>query len=93
MDCNEKERNTFKPISENPIILDFTGCKNIYDVHHLLKKQFDFPDYYGENLSALWDCLRDYFGYHFHVEIKGLNSLPYELYEYMVKIMKVFDRV
>lgn len=25
-------------------------------VHPYFKKIFDFPNYYGENLDALWDC-------------------------------------
>ena len=29
------------------------------ELHEFLKKQLEFPDYYGENLSALWDCLTD----------------------------------
>ena len=27
--------------------------------HKYLKQQFNFPDYYGENLDALYDCLGD----------------------------------
>ena len=27
--------------------------------HDYLKKVFDFPDYYGKNLDALYDCLTD----------------------------------
>ena len=29
------------------------------DGHKYLKKALDFPDYYGENLDALYDCLCD----------------------------------
>jgi ribonuclease inhibitor len=27
-------------------------------LHAHLKEKLGFPDYYGENLDALWDCLR-----------------------------------
>lgn len=29
------------------------------DGHKYIKKALDFPDYYGENLDALYDCLCD----------------------------------
>ena len=27
------------------------------ELHAFLKKELDFPDYYGMNLHALWDCI------------------------------------
>ena len=30
--------------------------------HKYLKEALDFPDYYGENLDALYDCLTDFNG-------------------------------
>jgi len=31
--------------------------RSIQSLHWELKKKLDLPDYYGENLDALWDCL------------------------------------
>ena len=28
-------------------------------IHRILKETLGFPDYYGENLDALYDCLTD----------------------------------
>ncbi len=41
------------------IILDFNTTRTREDVHKYLAMKFDFPDYYGENLDALYDCLTD----------------------------------
>ena len=41
------------------IELDFTKCKDRSDVDAYLKEQFGFPDYYGNNLDALFDALGD----------------------------------
>lgn len=32
---------------------------NISDVYDLFAKGFDFPEYFGRNLDALFDCLTD----------------------------------
>ena len=40
-------------------ILDFTNVKNHLEMHFVIKEALDFPDYYGCNWSALWDCLTD----------------------------------
>lgn len=39
------------------IIIDGKKHKTIEDIHLFLKKELEFPDYYGMNLDALWDCL------------------------------------
>ncbi|MBR6615488.1 MAG: barstar family protein, partial [Lachnospiraceae bacterium] len=41
------------------IELDFSQCTDRSEVHAYLKEQFGFPDYYGNNLDALFDVLGD----------------------------------
>lgn len=85
----------YKPINDNPIILDFSGCRYLGEVHQNLKKCFGLPEYYGENWSALWDCLRFCFdeGDNIVVEISGFNTLQKDLREECVKMLEVFDDV
>ena len=47
-------------MEERQIVLDFTGCKYITEVHWRIRDTFHFPGFYGENLDALWD-MREYF--------------------------------
>ena len=42
--------------------LNFSGCQSWLDVVRAVKAAFDIPDFYGTNLDALWDCLRDFGG-------------------------------
>lgn len=39
------------------IELDFSNCKYIGSVHKEIKEKLDLPEWYGENLDALWDTL------------------------------------
>ena len=49
-------------------------------LHALLKRGLNLPDYYGENLDALWDCLTDMVGNEkLHIEIIGLDVLRKKL--------------
>ena len=42
--------------------IDFTNVKYYMEVHEVIKKSLDFPDYYGGNWDAFWDCLTDIIG-------------------------------
>ena len=63
------------------------------EVYHIIQEASSLPDYFGNNLSALWDCLRDFFIEDMHTKIVGLNTLPKDLREYMNRILEVFDDV
>ncbi len=41
------------------IILDFMPTNTKEEVHEYLAMKFDFPEYYGGNLDALYDCLTE----------------------------------
>ncbi len=58
--------------------LDFTNVEHYFEFHYIIKKELAFPDYYGCNRDAFWDCLRDMIGDPLHIEIKGLDNIEYK---------------
>ena len=102
MCCNTDEErdtyddyNAFKPLQENPVILDFSGCKTLGEVHQVLKTGLGFPGYYGENWDALWDCLDGLSDERESVlvEIHGYRTMPEELQDYCQTMLEIFDDV
>ena len=51
----------YMPITTDPVVLHLDGCKDWGALHRRIRKTFGFPDYYGENWDAMWDCLTDVF--------------------------------
>ncbi|HCH4139911.1 TPA: barstar family protein [Vibrio parahaemolyticus] len=39
--------------------IDLTMIENENQLHELMANYFGFPDYYGKNWDAFWDCLCD----------------------------------
>ena len=91
----EQKRNAFKPIRENPILLDFTGCKYLREMHSILKATFGLPEYYGENWNALWDCLRYLWcdGKAITVIVSGLSTMLEEFAEDINIMLEIFADV
>ncbi len=67
----------------NKIIMDIEELKKAG--HDYLMELFDFPDYYGKNLDALYDCLGDLGD----TEVIVINCD--DLDEFSLKVLKVLD--
>lgn len=46
-------------MSVKTIELDFKELYTPRQIHEYIAEKLDFPDYYGMNLDALYDCLTD----------------------------------
>lgn len=84
--------NAFKMNPANPIILDLTNCKYADEIHLRIKDTFGFPDYYGMNWDAMWDCIRYYFRKTEtrSIQVKGIQTLSEDLIEYCDPMWDVF---
>ncbi len=68
--------------------LDFKDIQNTTQLHKYLKEKLELPDYYGNNLDALYDCLTEKEeGY--TVTISHIGELKRELGEYADALLHV----
>ena len=74
-------------------IIDFTEVQHYLEMHHIIRQALDWPDYYGCNWDAFWDCLTDMVGRPVHIEIIGLNIVEQKFGDEaktMIDILKEF---
>ena len=62
-------------MSKEKYTIDFTNVNDYLEMHAVIWKALAFPDYYGCNWSAFWDCLTDMYGDPIHIEIIGLDVI------------------
>ena len=87
--------NKWKNIPDGKIIIDFSTCKYVDEIHEKLKESFGFPDYYGRNWSAFWDYLDDFCGdktSETTVHVDGLDRLSKDLRIYSEKMVEIMRR-
>ena len=53
--------------------IDFTKVNSYLEMHFVIRQALDWPDYYGCNWDAFWDCLTNMVGRPIHIEIIGLD--------------------
>ena len=67
-------------------MLDFSDVETWIDIHAIIEKEFNFPDYYGANWDAFWDCITDLVSSDgLNIEIVGLDKI-YDEYKEDVDI-------
>ena len=68
-------------------IITLDGKKIKKKSHSYLKKVFDFPDYYGKNLDALYDCMSEM------DETRIIIIHMDDVNEFSLNVIKLFDEV
>ena len=71
-------------------VVDFEGVQNYMDIHKALKEGLEFPEYYGANLYALWDCLTDMMEDDLEITLKNYQDMEKLHKEYSESILEVF---
>lgn len=57
------------------ISINVGGITSTKDLHKLLKKELNFPDFYGMNWDAFWDSITGLVEMPEQLEIKGWENL------------------
>ena len=73
----------------NEIIIDCGQIENKADFHAALASALSFPDYYGKNLDALYDCLEE-IGQDTRLILRDWHHAEYRLGDYSGKAVYVF---
>lgn len=71
------------------IILDGNLLADAAKVHDYLKEMLEFPEYYGKNLDALYDCLTDL------ADVEITITAPDEdgaIFQKVLRVFKAADR-
>ena len=74
-------------------IVDFSKVNYYLEMHAVIEKSLDFPDYYGCNWDAFWDCLTDMYGDPIYIKIIGIEVIERKFgdaADKMIGILKEF---
>lgn len=72
--------------------IDFTNVRYYLEMHKIIQKSLDFPDYYGCNWAAFWDCLTDMYGDAIHIEIIGIDVIRRKFGDAADKMLEILKR-
>ena len=72
-------------------VVDLTGCKDLRDLHKRFKAALEFPDHYGENLDAFWDCISADCDVNF-VTVVGSETVAENLKETLKIMFQIMER-
>lgn len=77
---------------KNRIIINFSDCLYLDSIHNEIKEKLDLPDWYGENLDALWDSLTGIIETPVEIEIifKPQTKAAHKMKPYVNQIISVF---
>ena len=72
--------------------VDYSQVTYDFGLYDAIIKGLELPDYVGENLDALWDCLTGFVEWPCEITITGLSSLSQSLLPQLQDIFTVFKQ-
>lgn len=72
--------------------VNLSKIKTLYALHQELKDSLQFPDYYGMNWDAFWDCITSDIEIPATIYIEGINLMPKDLKGMGDKLVSILDR-
>ena len=72
--------------------VDFKNVQYYSEMHKTIGKSLDFPDYYGCNWDAFWDCLTNMVGRPVHIEIIGIDVIRRKFGDAADKMLEILKR-
>lgn len=74
------------------VIIDFSECKYPLDLHNEIKEKLELPEWYGNNLDALWDMLTGFIETPVSITVifKPETKATENLKESVLKIIETF---
>ena len=76
------------------IVIDFSKCKYPMDLHNEIRKKLELPEWYGNNLDALWDMLTGFIETPIEITViyKPENKAAENLKENVLKVIETFKK-
>lgn len=75
------------------VFIDGKKINNEIELHNYLKQELCFPDYYGMNMHALWDCITGYIQLPIKIVWDNFDISKKKLgYEFAGYIVELFER-
>ena len=74
------------------VVIDFSKCKYPMDLHNETREKLELPEWYGDNLDALWDMLTGFIETPIEVTViyKPENKMAENLKESVLKVIETF---
>ena len=77
-------------MEENEFIIDLEGAGSEEEIQERIMDALPLPDYYGENLDALYDVLTEY-GDGWHIIVLNTDDVDDDVRQYVDDMMGVFE--
>jgi ribonuclease inhibitor len=74
------------------IQFDFYRIHTYKSFYRICKQKLQLPDFFGENLDALWDCLTGYIELPVSIQFENVSSFQLKKFEKLISLLKEAEK-